>query len=119
MGQFITHLDVRLPEEGKPWVLDNPLVFESDLLGVVVVPSGFETDFASVPRLPIAYSLFGDVVHAPAVIHDYLYSEEQIERAKADAVFEEAMAASGVSWWKRKMMWLAVRVFGGFVREPS
>ena len=116
-GKFLTVLDVRQPKEGEPWMLDNPLVFESELAGTVIVPAGFATDFASVPRLPVAYILFGDVVHAPAVVHDYLYASKEIRRDLADAVFEEAMQACGVSWWKRKFMWAAVRIFGGFVRK--
>ena len=119
MGKFLTTLDVRLPSESSEWVVDNPLVFVSDLLGTITVPEGFTTDFASVPRLPVAYAIFGDVAHAPAVIHDYLYSETVYARSDCDAVFLEAMEAAGISWWKRRMMWLAVRAAGWAVRSKK
>lgn len=116
MKKFLTVLDVRKPEEGAKWELDNPLIFDSTRLGLVVVPEGFVTDFASVPRLPVAYVFFGDTVHAPAVVHDYLYSQLCFERVDCDAVFLEAMEDVGVSWWKRNLMWLGVRLMGWLYR---
>lgn len=119
MGKFLTTLDVKYQREGEPCLLNNPLVFESEILGVISVPEGFPTDFASVPRIPIAYFLFGDTVHAPAVIHDYLYGNSSYPRVRCDAVFLEAMEAEDIVWWKRRSMWLAVRVFGWLVRSSS
>jgi hypothetical protein len=95
------------------WRLIRPLIFESAIRGVIEVPAGFVTDFASVPRLPIAFWLFGDTAHAPAVIHDYLvrveYPQCKIEWTQAADVFEEAMKAQGVGLLKRKIMAHAVR----------
>lgn len=94
------------------WKLTQPLAFRSLVAGrVFVVPVGFLTDFASVPRLPLAYLLTGDTVHAPAVLHDWLIRERVVQRATADAIFLEAMEADGISWWRRKLMWLAVRSY--------
>lgn len=118
-SRFLTTLDVKLPEESGEWVLANPLVYDSAKYGLIVVPEGFTTDFASVPRLPIAYALFGDIAHAPAVIHDYLYSETDRDRAECDAIFLEAMQVAGISWWKRRAMWLAVRAAGWAVRSKK
>lgn len=114
-AEFITTLCVQMLGDDT-WRLEHPLVYHSAIIGIVAVPEGFETDFASVPRIPIAYTLAGDTAHAPAVVHDYLYSDGSVERNVADAVFKEAMQVSGVPWWRRQMMWAAVRVFGGFVR---
>lgn len=82
--------------------------------GPYSAPSGFESDGASVPRLlwPIA-NPFGRATHA-AVIHDRLYQTQEIFRPEADWVFLEAMADLGVAWWRRNLMWLAVKAFGGF-----
>ena len=53
--------------------LQKPLVY-LDGERTIRVPSGFETDLASVPRLPIVYDLWGNRAHREAVLHDYLYS---------------------------------------------
>ena len=119
MGKFLTYVDAHQPFEGSEWVFDNPLVFFSDLLGTITVPDGYTTDFASVPRLPVAYAIFGNVANAPSGIHDYLYSETDYARSDCDAVFLEAMEAAGISWWKRHMMWLAVRAAGWAVRSKK
>lgn len=115
MSQFLDKLDVRLINDARDlWVLDSLFRYKSTLLGgaIITVPQGFRTNFASVPRLPFAYWLFGGVAKQAAVVHDYLYSTGAVSRAKADAVLREASKVSGVSWGKRQSMWLAVRFAG-------
>jgi hypothetical protein len=90
------------------WRLSSPLVYTSAIVGRVVIPDGFETDFASVPRLPLAHLLTGDTAHASAVVHDYLVDIAPW-RLAAD-VFREAMAAEGVPGWRQWMMYWAVRL---------
>lgn len=94
------------------WRLLGRLGYSSDLIGQVDVPQGFVTDLASVPRLPVAYFLAGGMAHAAAVVHDWLYTTHQVERAAADAVFREACQACGVSAWRAWVMWLGVRAGG-------
>jgi hypothetical protein len=53
-----------------------------------------------------------DVGQPAAVIHDYLYRFRFTSRAVADAILDEALKVLGVSWWRRKAMWAAVRTFG-------
>lgn len=114
MAEFRSRLDIRELITDERWVLLSPLVFYSDVLAHEIrVPAGFVTDFASVPRVPVAFMLTGNAAHAAAVIHDYLYSSTICTRAQADAVFEEAMAATKQPWWRRKLMWAGVRLFGG------
>lgn len=97
------------------FVLLKPLVYYSAVVGrEIIVPTGFVTDFASVPRsVPLVYDLTGGEANRPAVIHDYLYVSHEVDRATADAVFREAMAVDGQPWWRRTLMWAGVRVFGG------
>lgn len=87
---------------------------------VLSVPAGFVTDFASIPRAlwPVIGHPAGPYVQA-AVLHDCLYREPGmfVTRAKADAIFLEAMEVLGVSWWRRRAMWAAVRAFGGAAWE--
>ena len=116
MSRFLTSLDMRDNEgiaDGK-WVLLAPLVYESDVAGrVITVPAGFPTDLASVPRLPVIYSLCGNVARRAAVLHDYLYTSGRESRSMADAVFKEASAVIGVPALVRWLMWAGVRIGGG------
>ena len=83
------------------------------------MPAGFETDFASVPRL------FWRVVppwgrYSPAaVVHDYLYHTGKVSRLAADRLFLELMAALGVPLWKRQIMYWAVRLGGWLAWNAS
>jgi hypothetical protein len=114
MARFLTELHVSLNDgSDTEWTLDKDLVYDSDLvLNVVVVPSGFETDFASVPRLPFAYLLVGGIGNRAAVVHDYLYSTGLYSKEIADNIFLEALTLCGIGWKRYPMYW-AVRVFGG------
>lgn len=116
MSEFLTELRVENAsglDDGK-WRLTAPLVYQSDVAGMTfTAPAGMVTDFASVPRAPLAYMLFGDRASEAAVIHDYIYGSHVVPRAVADAVLREASAVTGVSWFSRNSMWLGVRLFGG------
>jgi len=114
-ARFLTKLRLESAVDGSDRkVLTDPLAYESEVAGrIFVVPTGFQTDLASVPRLPLAYLLFGGVGDAAAVVHDYLYSTQQVSRKMADDVLTEAMKVSGVAGWRRFPMWLGVRLFGG------
>ena len=94
------------------WVLLAPLGYESAAIGAGSVPAGFVTDLASVPRLPVAFFLAGGLAHAAAVLHDWLYTTHSTDRATADAVFQDAARACGVSPWRAWVMWLGVRAGG-------
>jgi hypothetical protein len=114
MSKFITELDVKEINDSV-WMLDSPLIFESDLCGKIVVLAGFQTDFASVPRLPIFFTLFGDRAHCEAVLHDYLYridSVPEVCRSEADKVFLEAMECRGKKCHVRWPMYWGVRLGG-------
>jgi len=97
------------------WRLTGPLKYYSQILDrIVVVPEGFVTDFASVPRLPFLYWMAGDTARKAAVIHDWFYrtNSEKIERPIADAVFAEAIEALGYWPIRKWFMWAGVRVGG-------
>lgn len=54
-------------------------------------------------------------------MHDFLYSGGlEVTRAQADAVFREALAASGYGWVVRNIMFAGVRAGGaGRFLEPG
>jgi hypothetical protein len=124
MSQFKTQLKVEwvaYEDDGpQEWKLLEDLVYESDLLGRdVVVPAGYVTDFASVPRAPIAYFLAGNTGHRAAVVHDYLIDTDQVDRDLADLVFKEALDATGVNWAVRNAMYLAVQGYTQSLKEAQ
>lgn len=95
------------------WKLLTDLAYSSPGYGLFIVPEGFVTDFASVPRVPLAFWLTGDTAHASAVVHDYLvrvhYSQCRLSWAQCAEIFSEAMKAEGVPAWRRAIMAWAVR----------
>lgn len=115
-AMFVTQLDTHKVAEATEfrnaiWELHTSLVFESSVLGTITVPAGFRTDFATVPRLPLAFLVAGDRAHASAAVHDWLL-ERGMAPDVAAHVFGEAMKAEGVPAWRRHLMYLAVRWFG-------
>ena len=110
-AKFLSALDVEL--SGSKWKLLSPFRYYSRILDLEIeVPAGTKTDFASVPRVPIAYMATGNTSHRAAVIHDFLYNGGICNRRKADAVFFEAMKIEGQPIWRRWTMWSAVRLAG-------
>ena len=115
MSRFHTRcaLEAASDQDDGRWVLCKPLVYESDVAKqTFTVPAGFQTDLASVPRLPVVYLLTGDTARSAAVVHDWLYSSRLVTRKMADAVLREASEVSGVPAWRRWLMWAGVRVGG-------
>jgi hypothetical protein len=113
MSYFKSNLKVELVSQDDDdiptWKLIEPLRYSSDILNrTVEVPAGYETDFASVPRAPIAYFIAGNTGHRAAVLHDYLITSKEVERKIADSIFAEALSATGVDSWRKQVMYLAV-----------
>jgi len=82
----------------------------------VLVPLGFETDFASVPRVLWSVLPPWGRYSPAAVVHDWLYFNRQnifAKRKCADKVFYWLMKKFRVPWWKRRVMYLGVRIGGG------
>jgi len=116
MSRFITELEIKCcsTDEGL-WEIHEPLVYESDLVGLVTIPKGFFTDLASVPRVPIIYESWGNRAHRSAVLHDYAYridSKPQFTYRQANAVFREAMESTGAGAKIRWPMWFGVFLGG-------
>lgn len=100
--------------DDKYWEVFEDYVYETSI-GTVVVPNGFKTDYASVPKI------FRNIINTygkhgkAAVVHDWLYSKNcniDITRAEADKIFLEIMKECGVGTIKRQFMYRMVRIFG-------
>lgn len=112
--KFVTELVVS-PVRERTWKVRNPLVC-STRFGTIVVPRGFETDGASVPR--IMWRLFppfdGDY-DAAAVLHDYVYRNSLklgFTREQADTLLRDGMVATHTARWKRCAIYYGVRLGG-------
>jgi|TARA_B110000263_G_scaffold204083_1_gene184277 hypothetical protein len=97
-------------------VVRAPYSYEIGELGsgdLITVEQGFQTDFASVPRLlsPIV-ARWGQHGKA-AVVHDYLYLDQGRYKKQSDEIFREAMGVLGVARWKKFLIYRAVKWFGG------
>ena len=115
--QFLNTLDYM--EIGKKdgrtvYKLDTPLRFRLNDVDDEI-PAGFETDLASVPRLPIVFLIWGDRAHREAVFHDWGYRKDcplGLSKEDADWYFREAMIGRGNPWYIYHPMYLAVRFAG-------
>ena len=106
------YYDNSIPGVG-PWWVQEEIKYYSKVADMeIVVPAGFPTDLATVPKIPVIYEVFRDEAVKASIIHDYLYLSKIVSRKMADDIFREAGFASNVTTWKMQMMWAAVRVFG-------
>lgn len=104
---------VEVVQIGQWWMLSQQLRYRNDEVEVIV-PEGFVTDFASIPR-PL-WSIFPptDARYSVAtIIHDRLYETHELSRAGADELMCRISAMTGTPAWKRRAMFAAVRAFGG------
>lgn len=114
----LTHLDL----DWRRWRVNQALRYDVGHEGsgkTIVVPDGFVTDGASIPRfLWWLLPAWGSYSRA-AVVHDYLCTVLAgggvllfcQSRAEADRIFLEAMKVCGTSRPVRWAMFLAVRGF--------
>ena len=110
MERFSLALRAELQPDRKTWRLLAPFSYLDPNHGLVLVPAGFVTDFASVPRWPLTFALLGQYGHAASVLHDYLYATGGLSRSEADQVFRNALRSSGIARWRAWLMWVGVRV---------
>lgn len=93
-------------------ILLKPFVFLSPTRGKVAVAKGFDTDYASIPR--IFWSLYppDGTYSKAAVVHDHDYWEQNVSRDVADLTFLEGMEELGVPLLRRQLLYRSVRAFG-------
>lgn len=109
---FLTPLRLETIDD-ETWMVYEPLVYDSALIGRIVVPRGFVTDLDSTPRwATLSYSLVKGRGKAASVQHDWQYQTHEVRRQTADRVFFEALGVLGLDW-RRHAMYRAVRWFGG------
>ncbi len=114
-NEFVGHFVIEPDEDERTAFVHEQFSYESDLLGRrIVIPKGFRTDGASVPRL------FWNIIPPwgrygmAAVIHDYLYRWQRTSRRMADDTLLEAMWVKRCAFWQYACIWIAVRIAGSF-----
>lgn len=119
MITFLTQLRVEVISDDT-FILTSDFYVLLECIQEIVVPEGFITDFASVPRLPIVYLAVGSRGRKAAVLHDWLYYTKKFSRKAADLYFYHALRESGVNWFYARAMYSAVRLAGGsFYNKPK
>jgi hypothetical protein len=128
-AEFIIALSVTELTAGA-WQINPPrfgiVIYDGDRKIFICIEPGFITDFCSVPRIPFAYLLYGNLANKAGVGHDALYSDWpnifvvdldtgepfKYDRAWADNALSAMLKECGVGAFKRGMMYAGVRAFG-------
>lgn len=110
-AEFLSDLVLVPDDGGEMWTVRGDLIYKSTDREIVV-PDGFRTDLASIPRF--VWDIFPPTsIPRPSVLHDYLYTTQKFPRLWADDFLYEAMVATGVGYTKRWLIYHNVRWFGG------
>ncbi len=98
----------------KLWILLEPMVYYTPK-GKFIVPAGFTTDHASVPRMftSIVPPVQSELAEA-SILHDWFYSKdsEDVPREFADLCLRELTKIRGGSTALATAAWSAVRLGG-------
>ena len=111
--RFPIKLKISPSEKQGYWVLNDYFQYITQNGLIISAPTGFETNFATVPKI------FRNIIepwgkHGPAaIIHDYTYAQGKLSRKTCDRIFLEGMKYLNVNFFKRQIMYRLVRIFGG------
>jgi len=114
---FLTDLKVKPIRGTTKRELLCPFQYKDKQLGVIEVPKGFITDYATIPLWVPRWILDDDgpTIRGASVIHDYIYSDTcnlPLTRKQADSVLYRAMRDAGSSYFNAKTTYFIVRLFG-------
>ena len=94
------------------WRVEKALLYHGEA-DIFVVPQGYITDFATVPRVAVwLIPKFGRYTRA-AILHDWLITDKlpkgDICSLDVDGLFRRVMREEGVPFVRRWLMWAGVR----------
>ncbi len=124
MSSFTSPLIVSPTQDRQTWKLARQFSYHIGSKysrNYIRVPEGFETDFASIPKILIWTFPWWAKFSKPSIVHDWLYNRHQImsdwiKRKEADDVFLEAMLVDFRNHKSGKLVayleYFAVRIFG-------
>lgn len=119
MSSFTRPLRVEVLDNGRLYKLMQRFVYyrEKNKSSTIIIPRGFITDFATIPRfLWTILPPFGKYTKC-AVLHDYLcllYSKGKISRKEADNIFLESMNAVKIPYITKYSLYFGVRFYAIF-----
>ena len=132
---FESHLELRHRPGRHRWEVIEPLYYrhlntpkglQPLVSQLIVVPVGYLSDLASMPRL--ARRLLGSpgpTTRRPSVVHDFIYTHltHRFTKREADRIFYDALLEEGTSRCLAWLMWKAVCLAGrgnwGQPRPPA
>ena len=114
--KYLSALHLAPLDNGRDWRVTQPFGFEVEEGDEIWVSKDTITDLTSTPRIlwRLAPPATGRQ-RKGAVIHDYLYRTQHRTRKKSDQIYLACMQIDKVSWWKRKMIYHGLRLFGWYV----
>lgn len=125
--RFVDHeeFDLAYIENGQKWRVIDGFTYWLNSIEYVTIPTGFVTDFASIPRpLKVLWPSPGGPWDLPAVVHDYLYKyalvrcingrTRTITREQADHELNAGMELQHTRFTARRCIYRGVRL-GGWV----
>jgi len=116
LAKFLDKLLLECLPDGKNWIVQHEYRFVADSGEVFYIPAGGMIDFASTPR--IIWSLYPPATglyRRGAAMHDWIYKTRQIAitRFRGDMLFKEGMDADRTNIATQRVIYRAVRMFGG------
>jgi hypothetical protein len=113
--RLTTPLRVEL-RNGKKWRLSERFIVYTEQAAEekvwIEVEEGFETDFASIPKIFIPFLEWKDKFNKAAVVHDWLYHTKQFDRKTTDKIFLELQLVLGINKYKAYLFYFMVRAIG-------
>lgn len=115
MKGFIGNITLKRLNEHN-YELEGNLSYKNSEIKVTAL-HGMPTDGSSIPKVMwnvIGSPFVGNYVRS-SIIHDALYTSQglgKLNKNQVDSLFLEMMKIEGVSWWKRTLMYWAVRLGG-------
>ncbi len=100
------------PYEGRRWRLlkDWKVVIEKNIL---IIPKGFVTDLASVPRIFwIIIPPSSTKCRKASIVHDWMYVHQYKTKSYADKVFLRELLSKDLFMLQAYIMYWAVKLFG-------
>jgi len=100
--------------DNKQWMLVRDINYHvGQSSQTIVVPSGFVTDFASIPTVFASFGLGPNGLYSKAaIVHDYLYWSQGCTRQQSDNLLMIAMKESLVGTVNRDLIYEGVRAGG-------
>lgn len=116
--EFLELIDMSNSEDPKFQLSTDVLyIFKfKDQVLTSVIPQGFKTDFASVPKK--FRNVIGNVNKYNKIwlLHDWLYSKNcdfKVSRKEADDILKDLLDQKGMNGLDQWLTYTSVRIFGG------